>query len=138
MQGGFVNGVKVKKVEERDSVLGSVGGAREQTQTQTRPPSRPRDGNWDLDSDGSAQTARRPAQLWLATAAALAVASDRHESHELGARRAAGKGVAVVPGCPGQPACERTLQVPNYSAAIYCLPSHMLRPTKQGIALKCR
>lgn len=57
MQGGFVNGVKVKKVEERDSVLGSVGGAREQTQTQTRPPSRPRDGNWDLDSDGSAQTA---------------------------------------------------------------------------------
>lgn len=39
MQGGFVNGVKVKKVEERDSVLGSVGGAREQTQTQTKPTS---------------------------------------------------------------------------------------------------
>lgn len=39
MQGGFVNGVKVKKVEERDSVLGSVGGAREQTQTQTKPSS---------------------------------------------------------------------------------------------------
>lgn len=48
------------------------------------------------------------------------------------------KGVAAVPGCPGQPASERTLQIdlPNYSVVIYCLPSHMLRPTEQGMALK--
>lgn len=34
---------------------------------------------------------RRPAQLLLATAAALPVASDRHESHELGATKAAAR-----------------------------------------------
>lgn len=42
-QGGFVDGVKVKKVEERDSVLGSVGGTR--TDPNPEPDLLARDGN---------------------------------------------------------------------------------------------
>lgn len=96
MQGGFVNGVKVKKVEERDSVLGSVGGAREQTPKPrpNRPPSRSRDGNWDLDCDASGPgsgSADGPLSYCSLLLQHLAVASDRHESHELGATKAAAR-----------------------------------------------
>lgn len=66
---------------------------------------------------------RRRAQLLLATVAALPVASDRHESVNWGEESSC-KGVAAVPGCPGQPACENTLQVPNClgTVVIHCLP----------------
>lgn len=124
-----MDGVKVKKVEERDSVLGSVGGAREQTQTQAGPPS-PRDGNWDLDCDasGSGSVPDGAAQLLPATAAALPVASDRHESMNWGEESSC-KGVAAVPGCPGpgQPSLRAYIastKLPaGYSVVIYLLPA---------------
>lgn len=121
-----MDGVKVKKVEERDSVLGSVGGAREQTQTQARPPS-PRDGNWDLDCDasgsGSGSAPAGPAQLLPATTAALPVASDRHEFMNWGEESSC-KGVAArtwMP-WPAQPASVHC----KYQIACWVQCGHLL------------
>lgn len=96
-QGGFVDGVKVKRVEERDSVLGSVGGARRTD---------PNPGRTSL-----ALASGMGIGIWIAmalplalpraallsscsllctpytTAAAQPVASDRHESMSWGRAR---------------------------------------------------